>query len=374
MKNKPASIFNNAARIVVKAGSGVLTGDNGLNLKAIRSISRDISALMDKSTKVLLVSSGAMAAGEKKMTMTRPTELPQRQAVAAIGQAGLILEYEKAFARHGRNVAQILLTSNDMASRQRYLNARNTLNTLLSWNVVPIINENDTVAVEEIRFGDNDNLAALITLLMDADLLVNLTDIDGLYDKDPRGNDDAILISDVSRITKKLEAAANSIPGALGTGGMMSKLKAARKLMSAGIPMVIANGCQKNILADLAAGKPRGTFFQPRAHRLSSKKRWIAYGQSPRGVLMVDPGAANALIKSGKSLLPGGITAVKGEFGVGAAVEIRAAGGKTIASGLVNYSAPDIQTIKGLKTSQIKKMLGQKPYDEVVHRDNLVLV
>ncbi len=373
MRNLRTDICSVAGRIVVKAGSGVLTGENGLNLHAVRSISRDICTLMDRPAEILLVSSGAMAAGEKKMNLQRPAELPKRQAVAAIGQAGLILAYEKAFARKNRNVAQVLLTSSDLASRQRYLNARNTLNTLLDWNVVPIINENDTVAIEEIKFGDNDNLAALITLLMDADLLINLTDIDGLYDKDPRRHPDAALIESVTSISRKMEAAASSIPGALGTGGMLSKLKAAKKLMSSGIPMIIANGCRKNILADLMAGKPLGTFFHPRPHKLSSKKRWIAFGQKPQGSLVVDGGAAAALKKRGKSLLPGGIRSVNGDFGPGAAVSIQTSSGKIFGIGLVNYDAADIRKIKGLKSAQIQQALGQKPYDEVIHRDNLVI-
>lgn len=373
MRDLRTDIFKNAKRIVVKAGSGVLTGANGLNLKTVRSISADICALMDASTEVLFVSSGAMAVGEKKLGVPRPTELPQRQAIAAIGQAGLIMEYEKIFAKKGKNVAQVLLTGDGLSSRKRYLNARNTLNQLLDWGIVPIINENDTVAVEEIKFGDNDNLAAQVALLMNADLLINLTDIDGLYDKDPRQHPDAQLIESVTTITKKMEAAASNIPGAVGTGGMLSKLKAAKKLMAAGIPMIIAKGSRKNVLRDLAAGKALGTFFAPQENKLSSKKCWIAFTQKAQGTLVVDKGAAEALAKRGKSLLPGGITKIKGEFGVGAPVEIKTSGGRHIGTGLVNYSAADIRAIKGLKTSQIKKVLGEKPYDEIIHRDNLAI-
>ena len=223
--------FGRAKRMVVKVGSNVLTEDNGLNLKAMRSIARQICRLIESGLEVILVSSGAMASGVKKIGLTtRPDELPKRQAVAAIGQAGLMMEYEKAFGRYRRKVAQILLTSEDLSNRKRYLNARNTLYTLLSWKVVPIINENDTVWVEEIKLGDNDNLAAMITLLMDADVLINLTDIDGLYTKDPRTFPDAELISTVSTISKETEKMAGDIPGALGTGGMISKIKAARKV------------------------------------------------------------------------------------------------------------------------------------------------
>ena len=367
--------FDQASRVVIKAGSNVLTGENGLNLPVVRSLSRGISALMDRGLEVIFVSSGAMACGTKKMGLARrPAELPKRQAIAAIGQAGLILEYEKAFARYGKKVAQVLLTSEDLANRKRYLNARNTLYTLLGWRVVPIINENDTVAVEEIKFGDNDNLAAMIALLMDAHLLINLTDIDGLYDKDPRSHAEAQQISLVSAITKTMEQAAGRMPGTLGTGGMLSKVLAAKKITCSGVPMVIANGLKKNILSDLFAGKPLGTFFMPTPQKLCSRKRWIAYSLKTRGSVTVDSGAAGALVNQGKSLLPGGITAVSGEFSQGAAVEILTASGEHLGIGLVNYSAHEIRIIKGLKTRLIEKALGSKPYDEVIHRNNLVLV
>lgn len=265
MNDNRKTIFNAAKRVVVKVGSNVLTQDHGLNLKAIRSISRQICRLIDGGLEVILVSSGAMATGVKKVGLDkRPDEIPKRQAVAAVGQAGLIMEYEKAFARYHKKVAQILLTSDDLNNRIRYLNARNTLYTLLTWQVVPIINENDTVMVEEIKFGDNDNLAAMITLLMDADILINLTDIDGLYNKDPRTNTDAELIPVVSTIGKDIIKFAGGIPGALGTGGMVSKIKAAGKVTAAGIPMVITNGAKPEILKKVFSGKKLGTFFVPK--------------------------------------------------------------------------------------------------------------
>ncbi|MDY6833075.1 MAG: glutamate 5-kinase [Thermodesulfobacteriota bacterium] len=367
--------FDQATRVVVKAGSNILTGENGLNLTVVRSISKEICQMMERGLEVLFVSSGAMACGTKKMDMMqRPAELPRRQAVAAVGQAGLILAYEKAFARHGRQVAQILLTGDDLSSRKRYLNARNTLYTLLSWKVVPVINENDTVAVEEIKFGDNDNLAAMIALLMDAHLLINLTDIDGLFDKDPRSHADAKQIKTVTAVTRSLEQAAGRMPGALGTGGMMSKIQAAKKAACSGVPVVIANGRRKNILTDLFAGKPVGTFFLPTEQKLCSRKRWIAYSLKTRGALTVDEGAAGAIVHKGKSLLPGGITSVSGDFSQGAPVDILSAAGEHLGVGLVNYSAAEIRTIKGLKSGMIEKALGAKPYDEVIHRNNLVLV
>lgn len=366
--------FNGAKRVVVKVGSNVLTADHGLNLKAMRSIARQVGKLIETGLEVILVSSGAMASGVKKVGLSaRPDELPKRQAVAAVGQAGLMMEYEKAFGRHNLKVAQILLTSEDLSNRKRYLNARNTLNTLLAWRVVPIINENDTVWVEEIKLGDNDNLAAMITLLMDADLLINLTDIDGLFNRDPRIYPDAELITTVTRINQDTEKYAGEIPGALGTGGMTSKIKAAKKVNSAGVPMVIARGDRPNILLKLFSGQKHGTFFIPQKQRLTSRKCWIAYSLKPKGIITIDEGAVKAILKNGKSLLPSGIVAVKNDFGSGAAVEFQNQRNESLGIGLVNYSSNDINKIKGLKSSRIKQVLGHKSYDEVIHRDNLAI-
>ncbi len=359
---------------MIKVGSNVLTEDHGLNLTAIQSISRQICTLIESGLEVILVSSGAMASGVKKIGLDkRPDEIPKRQAVAAVGQAGLILEYEKAFAQCHKKVAQILLTGDDLNNRKRYLNARNTLCTLLAWHVVPIVNENDTVMIEEIQFGDNDNLAAMITLLMDADILINLTDIDGLYNKDPRTNLDAELIPVVPAIRSDIKEYAGSIPGALGTGGMLSKISAARKVTAAGVPMVIANGGQSDVLKKLFSGKNLGTFFVPKEKKLKSRKCWIAFTLKPKGIIRIDDGAAKAILKRGKSLLPSGIVGVEGEFNVGAPVEFRKGDGEKLGTGLVNYSSADIRKIMGLKSSQIKDRLGYKPYDDVIHRDNLAI-
>ena len=374
MNEKRASIFYNARRVVVKVGSNVLTEDHGLNLKAIRSISRQICRLIDGGIEIILISSGAMASGIRKIGLDkRPDEIPKRQAIAAVGQAGLIMEYEKAFARYHKKVAQILLTGDDLNNRKRYLNARNTLCMLLSWQVVPIINENDTVMIEEIQFGDNDNLAAMITLLMDADILVNLTDIDGLYTKDPRTNSDADFIPMVSTIGEDIKKIAGDIPGALGTGGMLSKINAAKKVTAAGVPMVIANGGRPDVLKKLFSGKDVGTFFTPKKKRLKSRKCWIAFTLKPKGIIRIDDGAAEAILNRGKSLLPSGIVGVEGEFSVGAPVEFRKTDDETLGTGLVNYSSTDIRKIMGLKSSQIKNRLGHKPYDDVIHRDNLAV-
>ncbi|AOY58203.1 MULTISPECIES: glutamate 5-kinase [Desulfococcus] len=375
MKDNRRSCFKTARRIVVKVGSNLLTKDNGLNVDFVHAISRQICIMIDRGLQVVLVSSGSMAAGLRKLGLAkRPEEIPKRQAVSAVGQASLIMEYEKAFEACGKKVAQVLLTSDGLYQRKRYLNARNTVHTLLSWHIVPIINENDTVSIEEIKFGDNDTLSAMIALLVNADILINLTDIDGLYNKDPRTNIDAELIPVVSTIKKDIERYASDIPGALGTGGMMTKIRAARKVNTAGIPMIIAQGTKPDILIRLLEGEPHGTYFAPKSHKMTNRKCWIGFTTKPRGVIRIDDGAAKAITQNGKSLLPAGIVDVIGEFGAGSPVEFTNGGGEVLGTGLVNYSAEDIRKIMGLKTSEIKRKLGEKPYDEIIHRDNLTVV
>ncbi|MGM0451574.1 MAG: glutamate 5-kinase [Thermodesulfobacteriota bacterium] len=371
-----APYFNQLRRVVIKIGSGVLTGAYGLNNAVIDRLSHQINDLLDSGIEVLLVSSGAMAAGQKKVGLDRrPDEIPRRQAVAAVGQAGLMLTYETAFARYDRKVAQILLTNDDLSvSRRRYLNARNTLHTLLSWQVLPIINENDTVVVEEIKFGDNDNLSALIALMMNADVLINLTDIDSLYTGDPRSDPAAQKIEVVDDINREIETVASGLPGALGTGGMLSKIKAARKVTAAGIPMVIANGGAEDILQKLFSAASCGTFFVPARARLSNRKCWIGFTVKPKGTITIDDGAVAAIMEKGKSLLPGGIVKAEGEFGIGAPVMIKDRRGRGLATGLVNYSASEIRKIMGCQSHQIKEVLHYKPYDEVIHRDNMAVL
>ncbi len=374
MKHDREKILKTVRRIVVKVGSNVLTATDGLNLYAVRSISRQICQQIDRNLAIILVSSGAMAAGLRKIGKnSRPDDTPGRQAIAAVGQAGLIMEYDHAFDRYGINVAQILLTSDDLNDRQRYLNARNTIHTLLSWGVVPIVNENDTVRVESIQFGDNDHLAAMIGLLMDADLVINLTDIDGLFNQDPRQYSTAELIKEVDDIGPEMDRIAGRIAGALGTGGMQSKIKAARKITAVGTPMIIANGNKENILGQILDGKPVGTIFYPKKRRLTRRKCWIGYSARPEGVLKIDQGAADALIRRGKSLLPSGIIAVEGNFDIGAAVECRVKNDAPLGVGLVNYTADDIRRIMGNHSSRIVEILGSRPYDEVIHRDNLTI-
>lgn len=363
-----------ARRVVVKLGSNVITAKNSLNLEVIESISKQICTLMDKGIEVILVSSGAMAAGLRKMEMERrPEEIPKRQAISAIGQSGVMNAYEKSFTRCDKKVAQILLTAEDLNNRKRYLNARNTLNTLIDWQVVPIINENDTIMVEEIKLGDNDNLAAMITLLMDADFLFILTDIDGLYDKDPRLHPEAELIPRVTNFKKEIEEFASEIPGTLGTGGMLSKIQAAQKVTSAGIPMIVARGDISNILLHLFAGENHGTYFVPKKEKMASRKCWIAHTLAPKGSIVIDDGAVHAVRQNGKSLLPIGVISVQGDFEEGAAVSFKTSADQIIGVGLVNYRSFDIDLIKGLKTYQIEACLGSRHYDEIIHRDNLVL-
>ena len=305
----------------------------------------------------------------------RPRSIPEKQAAAAVGQSALMQHYESAFARHGRTVAQVLLTQADISARARYLNARNTLTTLLRYGVLPIINENDTVAVEEIKFGDNDNLSALVAQLIDADLLVLLTDVEGLYTGDPRSDAQARKLDTVEAVTPEIERLVWSEPDRVAVGGMATKLQAAQKAAASGVPMVIASGREPGTLARLLEGEPVGTYFPPRGDRLAARKRWIAFAVPPQGRLLVDAGARQALTDRGKSLLPSGVVDVEGEFEAGEVVALcAAADGKEFARGLVNFDAHELRKIRRAKTTEIEILLGYKSFDEVVHRANLVVL
>lgn len=367
-------IFRSTKRLVVKLGSNVITEENGINIDLIDSISYQISYLMQKGIEVILVSSGATAAGMKKMSLSqRPDEIPKRQALSAIGQSDVIHAYKQSFAKHGYTVAQVLLTLEDLINRKRYLHCKNTLKTLIDWKVIPIINENDPIMVREIEIGDNDNLSAIITLLMDADLLCILSDIDGLYDKDPRQVQDAKIIPRVEQIHREIESFANSVPGALGKGGMLSKIHAARKVTSSGIPTIITNGNVENVLLKIFNGHDIGTYFTPKKWKLASRKCWIAHSVTTKGSIFIDDGAVLAVRKKGKSLLPIGVFSVAGDFEEGAAIDFRTSENEIIGVGLVNYSSSDIELIKGLKSDQIESRLGRKHHEEIIHRNNLVL-
>jgi glutamate 5-kinase len=374
MKFDRKTYLKKVKRAVIKIGSGVLTRKNGLNLNLIDDLATEVCKLRSRGIEIILVSSGAIAAGLKKAGLSkRPTSLSQMQALAAMGQSNLIMAYEEAFSRQGAKAAQILLTRDDLTHRRRYLNARNTLMTLLSWKIIPIINENDTVGTDEIKFGDNDNLSALVVNLTESHLLVNLTNIDGLYDKDPRRHPDAQLIPVVEKVDRRIAKAANAIPGFLGTGGMASKLTAARNISLGGIASIIANGSKPDILKDVFSAKSCGTFFIPKTSALNSRKQWIAFTKKTKGLLFVDEGAESALTKNGKSLLPSGITAVQGRFSMGDSVVIQGKNKQKVAIGMVNYNSGDLQKIIGAKTSQIESILGYRHDDEIVHRDNLIL-
>ena len=361
-------------RVVVKVGSGVLTTGDGLNRRAINDLTDDMCDLRKEGIEVIVVSSGAIASGLKKIGLAkRPESISQQQAVAAVGQSTLMMVYEKAFGRHGQRVAQILITRDDFNHRGRYLNARNTLFTLLSWKIVPIINENDTVVVDEIKFGDNDNLSAMATNLTESHLLINLTDIDGLFNKDPRIHKNAHLIGVVEKVNKDVMKYASAIPGFLGTGGMAAKIGAAQKVALGGVPTIIANGLKQGILRNIFMGKEEGTLFVPRDVPLCSRKHWIAFTRSPKGEIVVDRGAEMALLMRGKSLLPSGIKDVRGRFSLGDSVVLLNEEDKKLAVGMVNYHSSEIKKIIGLRSMEIESRLGFKHDDEVIHRDNLVL-
>jgi glutamate 5-kinase len=367
-------VIDQAHRVVLKVGSSVLASNRGLDLGIINRLCDEVSMLREQGRQVLIVSSGAIASGIRKVGLSeRPRSIPQQQAAAAVGQGSLIQAYEAAFRHYELKVAQILLTSDDLTHRRRYLNARHTLQTLLDWGIIPIVNENDTVVVDEIKFGDNDNLSALIAQLTESDLLVVLTDTDGLYDCDPREHEHASVIPVVSQIDRKVEACAGDKPSRFGTGGMSSKLMAARKVTAAGVPMIIANGRKRYVLKEIFDAEEVGTLFLPTRHRLASKKQWIAHTLKPKGSLLLDKGATEAIKRQGKSLLSSGIIGVQGKFGVGASVRCLGADGSEIGVGLVNYSASEIDKIKGVRSNRIEEILGYQHSDEVIHRDNFVL-
>ncbi len=362
-------------RLVIKIGSNILaSAEQGLNTKRLHAITKDISDVVDKGYEAVIVSSGAIAAGLKKLGLRKkPKDIKLKQAAAAIGQSSLVWAYEQSFADFNKKVAQVLLTQDDITNRLRYINVKNTLFTLLSYHVIPLINENDPVAVDEIKFGDNDMLASLIAGLVEADMLIILSDVDGLYTRDPK-NKDARLIDCIEEITSDIEKLAGGRGSAVGTGGMYSKLLAARQANNHGIPVVIINGRKSGLLLRFFNGEKVGTYFKPKKQRLSSKKGWIAYGLKSKGSIYLDEGAVKALTGRGKSLLPSGIKKIEGKFGVGDAVNCFTKDGNKIAKGLTNYSSEDIKHIKGKKTFEIEKILGYKYSDEVIHRDNLVLI
>ena len=362
-------------RIVVKVGTSTLTHSTGkLNFNRLEQLVRQLTDLRNQGKEVVLVTSGAVGAGMGRLGLTkRPASIVERQALAAIGQGLLMQIYEKLFAEYGQVVAQVLLTRSDVSERQRYLNARNTLLALLNYQVIPIINENDTVATEELKIGENDALSALVTGLIDGELLVLLSDIDGLYTSDPKQNPDAELIPCVPEITPEIRQMAGGAGSSFGTGGMITKLNAAQMATSAGAMMVLMNGKDPSKLQQLFEGKPVGTVFLSKHSVVNHRKRWIAYGPQIGGELVIDRGAERAMTTDGKSLLPSGIIRISGNFEEGDLVRILSIDGTEIGRGFTNYNREQLSQIIGKKTSEIEKILGFKNADEVVHRDNFVL-
>lgn len=369
-----SNLLAHVRRVVIKIGSGVLSDAHGIEPAQIDLLTAQIAQLRQHGYEVILVSSGAVSAGKSALGINgRPQTIPLKQAAAAIGQTVLMRTWGESFRRHDLTVAQVLLTRDDLANRRRYLNARNTLMTLLDHQIIPIINENDTVVIDEIRFGDNDNLSALVTSLVEANLLIILSDVSGLYDRDPRIDPAAQLIPYVERINDEIIAMAGSAGTDLGTGGMATKIKAAKRASLSGIGTAIVNGRALNSLLAFFAGEEIGTLFLPARDRMTAKKHWIAFSKKTRGKLTVDDGARTAMVERGKSLLPSGIIGVEGGFDRGDAVRLCSVDGSEIATGVINYALTELLKIMGHQSSDIETILGYKYADEVVHRDNLVL-
>ncbi len=370
------SILKRARRVVVKIGSQILSSSDGIEEARLRGLVRELAELHEQKKEIVVVSSGAVAAGMTRLgRKERPKSIPEKQALAAVGQIKLMALYERAFSKFGKSVAQVLLTADDLANRQRYINAKHTFQVLLESAIIPIVNENDTVAVEEMKFGDNDHLSALVATLLEADILVILSDVEGVYDQDPRTHEDAQLIPLISEARGLRQAIGGASMSALGTGGIVTKLAAAEEAALAGIPTVIASGLQSGVLAQVFDAKEQvGTLILPEADRLPSRKHWIAYNLKPSGEIVVDQGAHDAVVQKGKSLLPSGLKEVRGVFGVGECVRCLDLDGKEFARGLVNYSAQELNRIRGLHTSRIEKVLGYKAYEEIIHRDDLVVL
>lgn len=365
-----------AKRIVVKIGSALLTNDGqGLDVARIGLWVAQIAQLRAQGKEVVLVSSGSIAAGMKRLGFSsRPTQINELQAAAAVGQMKLVGVYESHFEKHGLCTAQILLTHDDLSNRRRYLNARSSLRTLLGFGVVPIINENDTVVTDEIRFGDNDTLGALVANLVEADVLIILTDQQGLFDKNPRDHKDATLISYISASDDRLESMASGGAGVLGSGGMLTKVRAARLAARSGADTLIASGREENVIVRVAAGELLGSWLQPERGRVAARKQWLAGHLKSRGALVLDDGAVKALRKEGTSLLPVGVKDAQGTFSRGDMVICVDERGGLVARGLVNYSVDETLKLLGKASSSIGDILGYKGEPELIHRDDLVII
>jgi glutamate 5-kinase len=375
LKQQRLKVLKKAGRVVIKIGSAVLTAEDGLDLRVINRLVDQISLIHDRGVDIILVSSGAVAAGCKVLSSCRAkSDLVFKQAASAIGQSRLMHAYDEVFGRYKKVTAQILLTRDDLNSRERFINARNTMLQLLSWRVIPIINENDTVAVQELKFGDNDSLAALILNLVEADLFINLTSADGVYQDNPLENplsERITCIEDISSAPIEMMCKGKTRQG---SGGMYSKLLAARKAAQLGVPTLILSGKDRFCLEKAFEGQDLGTWIMPCPKSISSRKFWFAYNLEPSGEIEIDQGAAKAVFEKGKSLLPAGIVDIRGEFGKGSLVRVvEKDSSRNPAVGLTNYSASELRVIMGKKSSEIEVLLGECLYPEAIHRDNLLL-
>lgn len=364
------------SRIVVKVGSSLVASTgSGIDRAFVADLVAQLADLRRGGADVLLVTSGAVAAGVEALGLPeRPAEMPALQAAAAVGQARLIAAYAEEFGKHGLVVGQVLVTRHDTAHRRQYLHATDTLERLLGMGVVPVVNENDTTAVDELRMGDNDTLAALVAVMAHADLVVLLTDTEGLYTADPRTNEGADLLERVETLTGEMLAGAGGPGSTVGSGGMLTKVEAARMLMKAGIPMVLCYGRRPDAVRCAARGESVGTFFAGGEGELKSRKLWIALAHTPAGEITIDDGAVEALRARGKSLLPAGVTGVSGKFVPGDAVVLKSPSGETIARGITGMSSADVGLVAGMRTSEIPKVLPGYGGEEVIHRDHLVIL
>lgn len=372
-KKRKQEALAKARRIVVKVGSAVLTGRTGLDMAVLAGLAKDLSALHRTGKDMILVTSGAVAAGRAVIRHSELDGLPDRQAASAIGQSRLMHAYDQECGAHGVVTAQLLLTREDLEGRERYLNVRNTLRTLLGWRVLPIVNENDTVAVQELVYGDNDCLAGLLVGVVGADLFVNLTSAKGVFSENPAENPEATCFDCIESIASADLSTMCQGKSDSGTGGMHSKLLAAKRVAQLGVPTLIVSGREPGGLSRVFAGEDLGTWVAPEGRAISRRKYWLAYTSEPKGGLWIDQGAAKALRTGGKSLLPAGIIRVEGEFDKGGSVRLLDFQGQTVGVGLANYDSAELKKIMGLKSGQIAQVLGQAPYPEAVHRDNMVL-
>ncbi len=369
--------LKNAKRIVVKVGSSTITHANGkCDFSRIDKLARELSDWQNQGKEMILVTSGAVAVGVDRLGLPgKPKTIPGKQAAAAVGQGILMHTYEKIFAEYGQVVAQVLLTRMETIDRHRYTNARNTFMELLRQRVIPIVNENDVVALDELKIGDNDNMSALVASIVDADLVIILSDVDGLYTANPQTHPDAKLVSRVEEITPEIEASAGGAGSSVGTGGMSTKIQAAKNATTSGINLVIASGSEKEAISRILEGEEVGTLFVSKENRLQFRKRWLAFGSRIMGRVIVDSGCEQAIKKAGGcSILPVGIAAVEGDFEAGNTVSVVTAGGREIARGLSHYSSDELKKIAGCQTAEIEERLGHKAFDEVIHRDDLVIL